>query len=263
VADFSEPNEFHMGASDWKLSLFEDNFETTKSHPALSEPNSSLRFLLPASFQPWSPDGHWLTLATWKEQHFHYSISQQQMIKSDISGLVDALLWSPSTARYILSIYNYVPTRSRSCFIAGIGLNTPIQLSIACLADEPAHFWWLKDGTNFIGLYRSSKEAHPIIELFDSNSGHSKGIVSADPNQFVAYEESRYRNISRDHYTLEISPSTWCVGYFLDMWHTCYFDPETNQLSLAVYRPAGEPKMNRMQTVLPVKDRWCKLQLLL
>jgi len=38
-------------------------------------------------------------------------------------------------------------------------------------------------------------------------------------------------------------------------------DKETNQLSLAVYRPVGEPIMRRQQTVLPVKENWCKLQL--
>src|ERR1017187_1562304 len=182
---YSEPNEFHMGATAWRLKFLENNRDVTQLHPKLAEANRDGGFLLPTNFHPWSSDGGLLSLPTWKGHHFIYNVSEEQIIKSEIDGLVDTLLWSPTSKQYFVSVHNHVPTQSRACLLADINSNQIIQLNIGLLIDETGQFWWLKDGTSLIALYRSSKQTHPVIELFDSQTGRSIGKTPADPNHFI------------------------------------------------------------------------------
>ncbi len=260
LAAYSEPNEFHMGAVSWKLALLEDGNDVTTLHPKLGEAERDGGFSLPANFQPWSSDGSSLAIPTWKAHHFLYNVSEKRIVKSSIEGLVDTLSWSPTEYCFLAVLHRHIPIRSQVCFLS-IPDGQSIQLNVQLLADERSNFWWLKDGKAFIALYRDSKQSSPVIELFDSQSGVSVGKTLADPNQFVPYEVAKYQNVSRIHYSLELSPSAWCVGYFLDTWHKCHFDATMNRLSLAVYRPSGEPIVKRQQVVLPVRESWCTLQL--
>jgi hypothetical protein len=257
---YSDPDEFHMGATSWKFALSEEGNDITKSHPKLGEAEKDGGFLLPASFQPWSPDGSLLAIPTWKAHHFLYNVSQKRIAKSPIEGLVDSLSWSPTRHCFFAVLRRHIPVLSQVCFLSDVD-GRSVQLNIQLLHDESAHFWWVKDGQAFIALYRDSKHSSPVIELFDSQSAESIAKTLVDPVKLVPYEEAKYQNVSRIHFSLELSPSTWCAGYFLDTWHKCHFDAEMNRLSLSIYRPSGEPILRNQQAVLPVKESWCTLQL--
>lgn len=257
---YSDPNEFHMGAYSWKFVLSEEGKDVTKSHLEINEMEKREGFLLPANFQPWSSDGISLVIPTWKGHHFLYNISEKRFTRSKIDGLVDALSWSPTQQCFFSVLRRHAPVLSQVCFLSTVE-GWSVQLNVRLLHDESAHFWWIKDGKTFIALYRNSKHSSPVIELFDSQSGESAGKVSVDPNRLAPFETEKYKNISRNHFSLELSSSAWCVGYFLDTWHKCHFDAETNRLSLAIYRPSGEPIVRKQQEVLPVKESWCTLQL--
>lgn len=261
MALYSEPNEFHMGSYDWKLSFFENGRDVTRSHPAFAQQNANLRFLVPPNFKPWSQNGDWLSLATSEPAHFHYNVPRQQIIRSRVSGLVHGLLWSPKILRYIVSVYNWQPVRSQSIYVAVPGLSTATQLNVDLRTEEDISLWWLKCGTSFLALYRSSKQTFPVVELFDGETGRSEGKISADPNKFVPYDEAKYRHISRDRFSLQVSPSTRCVGDFLDIWHKSHFDANTDRLFLSVYRPSNEEIYKQGEALLPVKEQWCTLQL--
>jgi hypothetical protein len=257
---YSEPSEFHMGAYSWRLSLLENGRDVTESHPELSEAERDGGFLLPANFQPWHSDGDLFSIPTWKGHNFLYNISEKQIVRSQIEGFIDLLLWSPVGSCFLVVARSHIPVQSQVCFLSKPD-GPSIQLNVRLLPDESSYFWWLKDGNAFIALYRDSKKSPPVIEFFDSRSGKSIGKTLVDPNQLVPYEAVKYQSVSRIHFSLELSPSAWCAGYFLDTWHKCHFDATMHRLSLAIYRPSGEPIVRRQQVVIPVEERWCTLQL--
>jgi hypothetical protein len=258
---YTEPREFAMGATAWKIEVFQEGKNITHSLSAISEAAKDGGFLLPPNFQPWSPTGDLLSIPTWKAHHFLYDISQNSIVRSEIEGLIDALIWSPSENKYLVVAFCWAPVRSRSYFLADNSGLPKCQIDVMSLLDEPAQCWWLKDGSVFIILYRNSKQAHPFVEFFDSASGRSIERIPVNPSQLIPWHESEFRDISRDHYTLEISPSTRCVGSLLDTWHSCYFDNTTNRFSLAVYRPKDGKIVQKNEVVVPVKELRCQLQL--
>ena len=255
TAIYSDPQEIRMGAFTWKLELLDNTNGVISEHPSLAGAAKSGRLDLPDSFQPWSFDGTQFAVPMWTGGNFIYDVHKRELRLSNIKGLIQNFRWSPQSKIYFACAY------PMSCFLADFDSNLVRQLNISPMADEGGQFWWLKDGTALIALYRSSKKRAPVLELYDAHSGQSIDQTIVDPDFLVPYDKSRYEGISREGYSLQTSQSSWCVGYFLDTWHNQHFDDITNQLTLTVFRPTGETVTRGQKTLYPVIECTCTLQL--
>ena len=90
-------------------------------------------------------------------------------------------------------------------------------------------------------------------------TGRLVEAIDLDPIDFVPYDSGAYSTIPRSGCTLALRSGVRAAGFLLDTWHDARFDPDTDMLRLAAYRPVSAPYCD--QLACDVEARWIAVSL--
>jgi hypothetical protein len=230
TARFHHPVEWHMGADGWRLSLIHRGWDVTWRHRHVKAMRGTKGFALPAQYQPWCSSQPLIALQPWDNVVQLYDIDERRSTELPIQ-LPFGLQWAPVGGKLAVTVEGAV----RILDTKGSGFDVPTSHS---RSQYPDVFWW-PDGNSFFVVNRTSSETKTTLSFFDATNGTLLASEGFDPSDFVPYDESAYRHISRAECSLQIGRGTRAAGFLLDTWSSVEFDLATRLLRAMVYRPVG------------------------
>lgn len=260
--------EWHMGATGWKLSLFEDGRDVTRWHAELRRrffrwPGSSQHgtsdkgFDCPIGYSPWHRAGRVLILCNWEDNPLYiYDVVEGRRTDVEVSttGSLFFAHWDPS-GDHALVVFS---DRALIVDLTGAIIKTiPLSSSFA----PTPHAYWLLEGGAFFILQRDGASLSNEIRFYDGE-GALTGGSPLDPLKLIPYDEERYSSVSRQGFTLKHGAVT-SVGKLLDTWSDARYDQKAGTLRLAVYRPVGETYRDKRFGDLvscEVEQKWIECQ---
>jgi len=242
-AVFRDPYEFRMGANAWFLEVF-----TRDSKKQLTK--SGLDVPLP--YQPWSHESGHLFLSNWRTGPYLVEVASDTSTPCDLKQLPITALGSQRFPRFL------VVTSEMSCLM---GLDGRVErvLPFPNPASSKPHLHWFDAAGQFIAV-ENHGAGRAAIRFF-TWQGDPVDTIPIDPITVFPYEETKYRGLRRDSFSLAISESVLCVGSLLDEWSAVEFQKDTGILRMRVYRPAGEIYEWQRQSVCKAEEHFVELRL--
>ena len=255
TAFYGQPFEFRMGAYAWPFDLISEGKSVLHEHPAIASAISRLGLHCPTDLAPWSPDGDTLGFIPWHaDGPFLYSLSKRIVTQLPVDpGFVVTLKWAPQIPLVLV-----VQSETGMVFDA---LGSPRSKSSwpSAPRHHPVAFWW-PDSSFYLVLCQPSNSVPDLI-AFSPDSGRAIATLRIDPSEMLPYDQDSYKSVPRDGYSLQINQSTRAVGSLLDVWHGSHFDPRSNTLYAATYRPVDAPINISGRTTCVVDEVWASINL--
>jgi hypothetical protein len=242
-AIFSNPIEFHMGAYSWDLELFENGLKHLASKSGL---------YCPSLYQPWSHDSGCLFLISLKEGAFLYEITTGSARRCDLTGVVCCI----GSRRFPL----FLAITVKGEYLVGRDGRVTRDFQLR----RPLHGLPFLSWFDEAGLFFAVEKQGPglaTLRFFNAETAGLSASQAFNPNSLFPYDEVKYKDLSRDSFSLVLSGSSQCVGSLLDEWSSIDFDENTGVLRMMVYRPLGEIFERRSLRSCEVKESWVEIRL--
>ncbi len=249
---FHDPDEFHMGATGWTLSLLERGRSVTPQHPFLVKHAGHAAVDCSPTMAPWSHDSRTLLVVTWaRTPVLLYDIVARTGIVTDLPERPITAQWDPGGP------HAFVLYGDNVTIVDPRGTQVGVVRWHAAMSDRPSAFW-LPSGNLLFVIRRAEGRTHA---RFFTSAGTLVDDLSIDPLDLVPFDAERFASVGRDRFTLVVNQSTAAAGDLLDTWDDVRFDPQTRLLQLAVYRPQGDPYQDRGITVCRVAKVWVAVEI--
>ena len=249
-----DPREFHMGADGWKAELWCGARNVSRSHSVALELANSTGFRACDDLRPWAPDDRTLALMTWTvtKPIVLYDVERRQLHEPPTRhALPNSAQWAPNLDRLLL------PFSSGGELYDATGKH---QGRAEWTADDEYTQYtdWTRWGMFFL-IARESRDSKTRLVFYDGVVGERVEAMDLDPVDLVPYDHERYATLPRRALTLVLSSGVRADGVLLDSWNAARFDPLTDTLRLATYRPVSAPQHDRL--TCEVEARWVSVTL--
>ena len=235
-----------MGAEGWRLALRVAGVNVTWRHRHLAETRNKRGFHLPARYQPWCSTQPIIALNAWDDTIHLYDVAQKRCLERPIA-IPLAIQWAPRSDKLA------VTSEGRITILDTTGERFDVHVQHPPL-EWPEMFWW-PDGTRFFLVSRISPTGRTRLSFFAADNGLPLDGVDFDPRDLVPYDDSPYRKVPRDTFSLQWPSGVWSVGSLLDAWSAVEFDPATQVLRAVVCRPVGPCREVDGNWTCPVAER--------
>ena len=252
LAVFHDPNEWHMGAPGWELSLFSSDGMLAIFNSEFEKLSNNKGLVCPLDYSPWNVDSRILALRFWESGlvFFDPFVNDFQVLNLH----PHVVQWSP-TANFLLVFLN-----DHFAILDKEG-NILKRIDWKSAEFELPHTGWMSSGRSFFIIGRTSKRAKPRITFINAENGTKVSSELLDPVKFVPYSDDEYKSISRGRYSLVLSSSTRAIGYLLDTWNDVVYDQEKSTIFLSVYRPASKVYELDGYPVCEAEKKWVSLKM--
>ena len=249
-----DPREWHMGADGWKAELWWGARNVSRSHKVALELANDTGFRACDDLRPWAADDRTLALMTWtvRTPIALYDVERRHVSQPPARhALPYSAQWSPNLDRLLL------PFSSGGELYDATGKP---QGRSEWIADDEYTLYtdWTRWGMFFL-IARQSPDSKTRLVFYDGVAGQRVEAMDLDPVDLVPYDHGAYSLLPRHALTLMLSSGVRAAGVLLDSWHAARFDPLTDTLRLATYRPVSAPYHDRV--TCEVEARWVAVTL--
>jgi hypothetical protein len=130
---------------------------------------------------------------------------------------------------------------------------SPRPLSTHMLSDDSLA-WWLPDGEHLLALVQ--KDGKSSLIVFDSGSSLPVAGIEFTPRVILPFDDTPFRDLPKDQYSLGLGRGTRAVGGLMDMWSRVSFDPDAMTLTMRVLRPVGPVAWEGSNWTCPAREIW-------
>lgn len=242
-----------MGAEGWKAELWRGARNVSSAHRAAWKLANGIGFRACDDMRPWSMDDRTLVLLTWTMERpvWLYDVEQARLRQAPVEGAFPhSAQWAPARDRLLLPFSNGASlldaTGNRH---GGVAWN---------VMDDNLYTDWTRWGVFFV-LARPASGSKTQLAFFEGGNGRLVEAIDLDPADLLPYDSGRFDRIPRSGFSLTVKTGIRAVGSLLDTWHAARFDPDTDTLRLATYRPVS-PAQGHPPTCT-VEARWVAVTL--
>lgn len=251
VAVLHDPDEWHMGAMGWQLSIRSSDGNPLKLGPKVSTSPGRKSLSCPVNYSPWSSDSTTLALCSWETGLGLFQPSSSTFRGTKWHPFL--VQWSPAGNDLLIFQDNqFVVLSQKGRARHKIAWKTaPLEFPRA---------GWLKAGKTFYVVGRASKRAKTTISFVSAESGEQVATELLDPAELVPYASEEYATVSRGRYSLLTSYGR-SVGSLLDTWDQVLPNQEDDSILLSVYRPKSKVCEFEGSPVCEVEKKWVSVRI--
>jgi hypothetical protein len=243
-----------MGADGWQAELWAGARNVSRSHRAVLELANDTGFRASDDLRPWATDDRTLALMTWMvaQPIVLYDVERRQVHHVPTRhALPHSAQWAPHLDRLLLPFSDGGELYDTAGKHRGRAEWT---------ADDEYTLYtdWTRWGLFFL-IARQSPHSRTRLVFYDGVGGQRVDAMDLDPVDLVPYDHGTYSTLPRRDLTLVLSSGVRAAGVLLDVWHAARFDPLTDALRLATYRPVSPPDRDLLRC--DVEARWVAVTL--
>jgi hypothetical protein len=252
LAVFHDSHEWHMGAAGWQLSVSSSEGRLIIINSEFEKLSDGKGLVCPLDYSPWNIDSKILALRFWESGLVFFDPSLNNFRVINLSPHI--VQWSP-TANYLLVFLN-----DQFAILDKNG-NILKKIKWKTAEHELPHAGWMKSGTMFFVIGRTSKRAKPRITFINAENGTIFSNELLDPEKLIPYNGDEYKSVPRSGYSLVISNSTRSTGSLLDRWDDMIYDQEKGMIFLSTYRPTSKVFELNSYPACQVEKKWVSIKL--